>query len=446
MIFSGSRYVGMSIGGTWFKKKPKTPNCFIPDSLPASLASLHFLVSNDRTLAGQYLPIRFFWIDCLDNRLAYVNGKSYMSKQVVDYDGTILPPTDTLPTYSGAPVVCDRGRGTERIIDFYDGGIGIECPDTTQIRGDCNNNGRPWEIADAVWLTNYFSGRFNCDDCDCDPNGDGYPCHIADLIYIIRVIVGELNPDELVDTVANYTAHFVQDTVGQTISITTPDAVAALYLIMRGNVTLESLQPGVPVSYTHCGEFTKAIIYRDHLGLQITSGPLLKYTGIGVLEEVQAATMEGIMVPTVIRQASDLRVRIEMEAGQDGSGAFQGQFAEVDILLERSAYELGGFNVLIGYDATALAFYEAFEGDIFAECDWEYFTYRYGPDGNCDTNCPSGFVRVVGIAETNNGPYHPSCFLPDSLPAQLAMMKFLISNDRTLECQFVHYVLRVTFA
>jgi len=36
MIFSGRRYVGMSIGGTWFKKKPKTPNCFMPDSIPVT--------------------------------------------------------------------------------------------------------------------------------------------------------------------------------------------------------------------------------------------------------------------------------------------------------------------------------------------------------------------------------------------------------------------------
>jgi hypothetical protein len=48
-------------------------------------------------------------------------------------------------------------------------------------------------------------------------------------------------------------------------------------------------------------------------------------------------------------------------------------------------------------------------------------------------------LRVVGIAETNNGPNHPGCQTPtpyvDVIPTTLAQLTFLVSNDRTLECQ-----------
>ncbi len=69
---------------------------------------------------------------------------------------------------------------------------------------------------------------------------------------------------------------------------------------------------------------------------------------------------------------------------------------------------IGGFNILIAYDNSALSLQQVvIEGSIYANCGWEYFTYRFGADGNCSGGCPSGLVRVVGIAETNNGANHP---------------------------------------
>jgi hypothetical protein len=121
---------------------------------------------------------------------------------------------------------------------------------------------------------------------------------------------------------------------------------------------------------------------------------------------------------------------------------FQGQFWNVPIMLNKFdvAQGLGGFDLLIAYDASALSFQEAFPGDIYAECGWEYFTYSYGATGNCSGSCPSGLVRVVGIAESNNGPNHPSgCAFDyvETVPVSLAELRFLVSNDRTLECQYV---------
>jgi hypothetical protein len=63
----------------------------------------------------------------------------------------------------------------------------------------------------------------------------------------------------------------------------------------------------------------------------------------------------------------------------------------------------GGFEFLICYDQSLLRFISAGRG-----CDldptFEYFTYRTGQfGGNCGGGCPNGYVKIVGIADMNNG-------------------------------------------
>jgi hypothetical protein len=99
---------------------------------------------------------------------------------------------------------------------------------------------------------------------------------------------------------------------------------------------------------------------------------------------------------------------------------------------------MGGFDFLIAYDASALAFMEATPGQLLEDCGWEYFTYRYGWQGNCEGPCPSGLLRIVAIADINNGANHPSCYGPPDIDIhELAEIKFRVTNDRTFECMFV---------
>jgi len=129
----------------------------------------------------------------------------------------------------------------------------------------------------------------------------------------------------------------------------------------------------------------------------------------------------------------------------------QGTHEYVDVsLVGESGEEIGGFDFLIAYDASALNFIMAQAGPLYCPipewaepwtdsvCNWEYFTYRYGAFGNCGNQCPSGLLRVVGIAETNNGPVHPACFVnPPALPLVLFRLDFLVTDDRTFECSYV---------
>jgi len=117
---------------------------------------------------------------------------------------------------------------------------------------------------------------------------------------------------------------------------------------------------------------------------------------------------------------------------------YQGHYAYVPINLYKGSEVFAGFDFLVGYDVSALIFMEAELGS-WLDGKWEYFTYRYNWNGNCGGSCPSGLLRVVGIADINNGPYHP----PDAslrlgpVPSELVVLTFYVTNDRTFGCMYV---------
>jgi len=127
----------------------------------------------------------------------------------------------------------------------------------------------------------------------------------------------------------------------------------------------------------------------------------------------------------------------------------QGHVEEVEVFMLDDGYvnyPMGGFDFLIHYDASALTFLMAEPGSLIdtSGCAWEYFTYRFGYNGNCGPGaCPTGVLRVVAIAETNNGPYHPDCYTndgsggPTSTDSQLVVLHFLVTDDRTFECMYI---------
>ncbi len=136
---------------------------------------------------------------------------------------------------------------------------------------------------------------------------------------------------------------------------------------------------------------------------------------------------------------SQYQVVIPCVGDQSGNFVFQGQHVIVPVQLAAQGGPIGGYDMLIAYDNSALSFQTASIGDDWgpAGCGWEYFTYRYGADGNCSGSCPSGLLRVTAIAETNNGPNHPSCFEADPKPSTLFNLDFLVTNDRTFQCQVI---------
>jgi len=106
-----------------------------------------------------------------------------------------------------------------------------------------------------------------------------------------------------------------------------------------------------------------------------------------------------------------------------------------DVYLNIESREwLGGFDVLLAYDASVMAFvFAGIQGTTVQ--GWEYFEYRLGA-ADCGSSCPSGLLRLVGIADINNGPHHPphQTLFPNGV---LVRMQYQVANDQNLGDQFL---------
>ncbi len=90
-----------------------------------------------------------------------------------------------------------------------------------------------------------------------------------------------------------------------------------------------------------------------------------------------------------------------------------------------------GFDFLIRFDHLAMSVTGVQPGELLDSCGWEYFTYRVGSVGNCGgLPCPDNIVRIVSVADINDGANHPSCLTPN--PGQLARISFHFPYDTGL--------------
>ncbi|MCH7879908.1 MAG: T9SS type A sorting domain-containing protein [candidate division Zixibacteria bacterium] len=110
-----------------------------------------------------------------------------------------------------------------------------------------------------------------------------------------------------------------------------------------------------------------------------------------------------------------------------------GQEAPVSIITESFA-PVAGFDILISYDASAVAFLFADPGSAIT--DWEFFTFNNGPFASCGVACPKGLLRLVAIGDVNDGVNHPPPGAFD-VNGELVKITFLISQDQNLSSQLI---------
>jgi len=284
------------------------PDCFTNDA-PGSnqLAQINFLVSNDRTLECQYVPIRFAWYDCGDNALSSVTGDSlFISRHVYDYawigdtayaDWIDIAATHDYPTLYGAQDVdcfVDEFKIPFRFVDFRNGGIDIACADSIDARGDVNLNEIGYEIADAVLFSKYFVeglGVFTTPHPEgqiaaTDVNADGIVLSVADLVYLIRVVIGDALPYP--KTVVPVNASYVHTGAG-VLSVTDEVAMGAAFVVMEGNVEPTLLADNMQMRYAFDGVNTRVLVYS--MGGESFSGQFLQ--AAGNIVSVEMATVEG---------------------------------------------------------------------------------------------------------------------------------------------------------
>ncbi|MGH8004176.1 MAG: HYR domain-containing protein, partial [Limisphaerales bacterium] len=122
--------------------------------------------------------------------------------------------------------------------------------------------------------------------------------------------------------------------------------------------------------------------------------------------------------------------------GQDWEVSIDNPLQFADPGVQPNPSGIGGFSFLISYDCACLQFLSARKGQMLVDQGWEFFTYRYGAigNGNCGTGCPSCLIRVVAIADVNNGSAHPN--MSRNNMGQWVVLKFRVTNDRTFAGQF----------
>jgi len=100
----------------------------------------------------------------------------------------------------------------------------------------------------------------------------------------------------------------------------------------------------------------------------------------------------------------------------------------VSITVEHIDLDMGGFDFLINFNWSQISLASATFGQLPTDCVWEYLSYRFLETG----------IEISAIAETNNGPYYPSCFgPPDTDPHELVEMTFSVADIVANECAYV---------
>ncbi len=135
-------------------------------------------------------------------------------------------------------------------------------------------------------------------------------------------------------------------------------------------------------------------------------------------------------VDITLRPDCDVCVRFSIDGGQCTP---VGMRKRVAMNVETND-EIGGYDLLVSYDASVLTFSGATIAGTETE-DWEYFRYSLN-NAACGGACPSGLVRFVAIADQNDGPNHPpsGAYTPQGV---LFFMEFLVANDQNLGNNFI---------
>ncbi len=294
------------------------------------LANLKFLVTNDRNYECQFVPVRFYWIDCGDNILSSKDGlTSYLADQVYIYVGTYPDPyieisgdADVWDGYAGWQGIlepdCMAGLPNKPLpidtIDFWSGGIDIVCADSIDARGDINLNGIANEIADAVLYTQYFLVGISAFPAQyreamiaaSDVNADGTPLSIGDLVYLLRIVVGDALP---FTKLAPYASDASISVFGDKISTKSSETIGALYLtfnVTDDNYSVVNLS-NMEVLSNRVGDKLNVLVYSgmSNLSNAIAAGSneLLSVTG-AELNSVEVSDYYGNLLNTRVAKTA----------------------------------------------------------------------------------------------------------------------------------------------
>jgi hypothetical protein len=429
----------------------------LPDNF--TLFTLDFLASDNPIYKCQVLPIRFIWTDCGDNAIAFGRDidptseiKLAISNHVYEWGGNEITGDLAFPSLTGANSTCILNppgqRSAERFIDFFNGYVEMICADSIYYWGDLNLNGVVPEIADIILFSDYFLKGlsvftiFPADQIvNSDLNQDGIPLMIDDFQYLTRMLSSGSEPAPGPSFSGTISTARNDNVIKVTSDLEEPGGAILLTFYAPDSSAIPILRldtASMFMRYHYSYDTLKVIIF-SLTGKAIGSGPQ-------EILDIGFSAQEPKLVDAIAAGYNAEPIYLSIQDGDPYSieiGKLDdislGSHAYVPITKTAGVEDMWGFDFLIAYDASALTFTGAIAGEIFDMSGiyrWEYFTYRFGADGDCGNACPSGMLRVVGIADQNDGARQPlSKDIPNGMT--LFMLDFFVSSDRTLECQNV---------
>ncbi len=273
----------------------------------SKIVRLHFQVTGNRNYACTFFPVRWKWIDCGDNLLSSTSGSDvFISDMVFDIDSTLIErdrfeyiqTTDlngVLPGINGIPTSCSASYGfatPHRQIEFYNGGVRLDCPIEIDDRGDINLNGLSNEVADASMFIEYlvngipaFGVHVEGSIAASEVNRDGIPLTVADLVYLIRKITGDyIHEDDLAP---------LSNTIKVTNTskvISTNKELGAILFVFAGDVTPKLLANNMTM-WVGKPDGTTRVLVADIGTERISAGEILEVDG--TLLAVDASDYDG---------------------------------------------------------------------------------------------------------------------------------------------------------
>ncbi len=273
-----------------------------------------------------------------------------------------------------------------------------------------------------LYGTSVFGNNFYCAYDNSDVNADGIKLHLTDYIYYHRIIQGTADPYEDQFQHDNISVTFTHDTVTQTISCDYQGEIAAIYLVLRGEVTPTFLNNVLvqEVRYLHDDSRTIILVTprTSHAGFPFTIyDEFLRYNGEGELLLIEIADYnDNLYSYNIITEDHPLEgTPFGFRFGKI-SQPQQGNMFSIPVTKIAGSEEMTGFDFAISYDTSVMTLTNVVNGSLFhypGEYEWDALIWRHYED-NCTTpECPSGLIKIMGIASNSGYPSSQELFIED---------------------------------
>nr|MBN2276384.1 hypothetical protein [candidate division Zixibacteria bacterium] len=410
-------------------------------SIPDETVLFYFTVyiNSNPDYACQVVPMRFYWMDCTDNAIAFGNdpGEIFLgvSDNVYDFDGSEISDSSAfLPTYSGVPDFCIdslNSNSPQRVVDFVSGYIEIACDIGPEYIGDINLNGIQYEIADAVVFSNYFlygleAFTINVESqiAATDVNLDGIVLSVADYVYLLRIIDGSLLKGPLQTKITssgilylNYTgssiivqSDFEEDAGGIHLVFYAPELAVTGDFTITGASTIQYMD----LSYGFDHDSLKILVvppipYNDSAYIPAGPADILEIVYNGETPDfisAQASNRQGELVTLTVEEIyAQEPTPFGIETGSLNNVPV-GSLVSIPVTKTTGDEPMGGFDFLININSEALDSVSVTPGEVFdipGNYEWEYFSYRFESEVSPGGTFPPGLLRVIAVADMANG-------------------------------------------